>query len=65
MNAKKIDEALHASEIRYRRLFETESKLEHLLFGRNIHKIVDGAPCDVMVTRTYLYGRKAAKEPAA
>ena len=39
-----------------------ESKLEHLLFGRNIHKIVDGASCDVIVTRTYLYGRKAAKK---
>lgn len=42
-----------------------ESKLEHLLFGRNIHKIVDGAPCDVVVTRTYLYSKKAAKKVAA
>lgn len=36
-----------------------ESRLEHLLFGRNINKIVDNAPCDVIVTKTYLYKKKA------
>ena len=36
-----------------------ESRLEHLLFGRNINKIVDNAPCDVIVTKTYLYKRKS------
>ncbi|MGA2192838.1 MAG: universal stress protein [Nitrospirota bacterium] len=32
-----------------------ESRLEHFFFGRNVHKLVDGAPCDVIVTRTNLY----------
>jgi len=42
-----------------------ESKLEHMLFGRNISKLVDGAPCDVIVTRTHLYDKKAASPKAA
>lgn len=42
-----------------------ESKFEHFLFGRNIHKIVYGAPCDVIVTRTELYAKKASEQSAA
>lgn len=42
-----------------------ESKFEHFLFGRNIHKLVDSAPCDVIVTRTDLYARKASEKLAA
>jgi universal stress protein A len=42
-----------------------ESSFEHFLFGRNIHKIVDGAPCDVLVTRTELYASKAGEISAA
>jgi nucleotide-binding universal stress UspA family protein len=38
-----------------------ETKLEHFLFGRNIGKLVDKAPCDVIVTRTSLYAKKAAE----
>jgi nucleotide-binding universal stress UspA family protein len=42
-----------------------ESRLEHFLFGRNIGKLADGAPCDVIITRTHLFekmeeGKKAA-----
>ncbi len=42
-----------------------ETKFEHFLFGRNIHKIVDGAPCDVIVTRTELYAKKVSEQSAA
>jgi nucleotide-binding universal stress UspA family protein len=42
-----------------------ESKLEHFLFGRNINKIVDGAPCDVIVTRTQLYASRSSELSAA
>jgi nucleotide-binding universal stress UspA family protein len=44
-----------------------ESKLEHMLFGRNIGKLVDGAPCDVMVTRSLLFnkGVKSKKDEKA
>ena len=31
-----------------------ESRLEHILFGRNIDRIIKRAPCDVIVTRTPL-----------
>jgi len=42
-----------------------ETRLEHFLFGRNIHDIIDGAPCDVIVTRTHLYAKKAKELSAA
>jgi len=42
-----------------------ESKLERLLFGRNISKLVEGAQCDVIVTRSHIYDRKAKAEKAA
>jgi len=45
-----------------------ETKLERMLFGRNIGKLVDGAPCDVIVTRSHLFkqqGVKAKKEEKA
>jgi len=38
-----------------------ETKLERFLFGRNIGKLVDGAPCDVIVTRTQMYDKKEKK----
>lgn len=38
-----------------------ESKLERFLFGRNIGKLVDGAPCDVIVTRSHLFTKKEVK----
>ena len=41
-----------------------ESRLEHLLFGRNINKIVDNAPCDVIVTKTFLYKKKSERVAA-
>ena len=44
-----------------------EMHLEHFLFGRDVDRIVDGADCDVIVTRTRLYkelGRKKKKEAA-
>jgi len=42
-----------------------ETRLEHFLFGRNINNIVDKAPCDVIVTRTNLYAKKARELSAA
>ncbi len=42
-----------------------ESKLEHILFGRNIHRIVDEAPCDVIITRTNLLEKYAVVKRAA
>ena len=42
-----------------------ESKLERFLFGRNIKSIIDNAPCDVIVTKTYLYAKKARELSAA
>ncbi|MBI5189907.1 MAG: universal stress protein [Nitrospirae bacterium] len=42
-----------------------ESKMERFLFGRNIDKLVDGAPCDVIVTRSHLYGKKLGAAKAA
>ncbi len=42
-----------------------ETRLEHFLFGRNIHNLVDGAPCDVIITRTHLYAKKARELSAA
>ncbi|MBI5695081.1 MAG: universal stress protein [Nitrospirae bacterium] len=42
-----------------------ETKLERFLFGRNIDKLVDGAPCDVIVTRSHLYGKKLGAAKAA
>ena len=38
-----------------------ETRLERMLFGRNIGKLVDGAPCDVIVTRSHLFQKKQAK----
>jgi len=38
-----------------------ETKLERLLFGRNISKLIDGAECDVIVTRSHLFEKKARK----
>ena len=32
-----------------------ESRLEHMLFGRNVDKIIKGAPCDVIITKAELY----------
>jgi nucleotide-binding universal stress UspA family protein len=32
-----------------------ETRLEHMLFGRNVDKIIKDAPCDVIITRTELY----------
>jgi len=40
-----------------------ESRLEHLLFGRNIDRIVDRAPCNVLVTRTKLFDRPLENPP--
>jgi len=42
-----------------------ETQLERFLFGRNIAKLVDGAPCDVIVTRTSLYEKQAGAAKAA
>jgi nucleotide-binding universal stress UspA family protein len=42
-----------------------ETRLEHLLFGRNVDRIVDGAECDVVVTRTKLFKELGRKEKAA
>ena len=45
-----------------------ELRLEHFLFGRDVDRIVDGADCDVIVTRTRLYkelGKKEKKEKEA
>ncbi|MBI5191325.1 MAG: universal stress protein [Nitrospirae bacterium] len=42
-----------------------ESKMERFLFGRNIDKLVDGAPCDVIVTRSHLFTKKAGAAKAA
>ena len=38
-----------------------ETKLERFLFGRNIGKLVDGAPCDVIVTRSHLFKKNEKK----
>jgi len=38
-----------------------ETKLEHFLFGKNIDRLVDKAPCDVIVTRTNLFKKKEAE----
>jgi nucleotide-binding universal stress UspA family protein len=38
-----------------------ESALERLLFGRNISKLVEGAECDVIVTRSQIYRKTAQK----
>jgi len=38
-----------------------ETKLERMLFGRNITKLVDGAPCDVIVTRSHLFKKHDVK----
>jgi nucleotide-binding universal stress UspA family protein len=32
-----------------------ETRLEHMLFGRNVDKIIKDAPCDVIITRAELY----------
>lgn len=32
-----------------------ESRLEHMLFGRNVDKIIKDAPCDVIITKAELY----------
>jgi universal stress protein A len=40
-----------------------ETRLEHMLFGRNIDKIIRDAPCDVIVTKAELY--KPEEEPVA
>lgn len=42
-----------------------ETKLERFLFGRNIDKLVDGAPCDVIVTRSNLFTKKVGAVKAA
>jgi len=42
-----------------------ETKLEHYLFGRNIGKLVEGAPCDVIVTRTQLFQKIGEARKAA
>lgn len=42
-----------------------ETKLERFLFGRNIEKLVNGAPCDVIVTRSHLFTKKAGATKAA
>jgi len=42
-----------------------ELKLEHFLFGRNIDKIVDRAPCDVIVTRSTEYAKALEFEEEA
>ncbi len=42
-----------------------ETKLERMLFGRNIGKLVDGAPCDVIVTRSHLFRKPEEQEKKA
>ena len=42
-----------------------ELKLEHYLFGRNINRIVDRAPCGVLVTRSTEYAKALEFEEAA
>jgi universal stress protein A len=32
-----------------------ETRLEHMLFGRNVDRIIKDAPCDVIITRAELY----------
>ena len=41
------------------------SRLDHFFHGDTVHRIIDEAPCDVIVTRTPLHGQGREKKPAA